>query len=123
LPSWGQESAGQHCENGKLSTEVAELAQAVTQRNAPLAPGEKVAPPNGFSVEKLPKTVQDAVRAGTMWINEKAEVLVYIDMPAPIWGAYLNQLSSLGRLLSGSSWTQTRQTTEFKHYRLCCQSQ
>jgi len=96
LPSWGQESAGQHCENGKLSTEVAELAQAVTQRNAPLALGEKEAPPNGFSVEKLPKTVQDAVRAGTMWINEKAEVLVYIDMPAPIWGAYLNQLSSLG---------------------------
>jgi hypothetical protein len=29
-------------------------------------------------------------------INEKAEVLVYIDMPAPIWGMYLNQLSSLG---------------------------
>ena len=76
--------------------EVAELAQAVTQRNAPLAPGEKVAPPNGFSGEKLPKTVQEAVRAGTMRINEKAEVLIYIDMSAPIWGMYLNQLSSLG---------------------------
>jgi len=42
------------------------LAQAVTQRNAPLAPGEKVVPPNRFSIEKLPKTVQDAVRAGTI---------------------------------------------------------
>ena len=31
-----------------------------------------------------------------MQINEKAEVLVYIDMQAPIWGMYLNQLSSLG---------------------------
>jgi hypothetical protein len=96
LPSCAQESAGQRCGNGKLSTEVAELAQAVTQRNAALAPGEKVAPPNGFSVEKLPKTVQDAIRAGKMRINEKAEVLVYFDMPAPIWGMYLNQLSSLG---------------------------
>src|SRR5215469_2539476 len=104
LPSWAQESAGQRCGNGKLSIEVAELAQAVTQRNAPLASGEKVAPPNGFSVEKLPKTVQDVVRAGTMRINEKAEVLVYIDMPAPIWGTYLNQLRPWGRLLSGSSW-------------------
>jgi hypothetical protein len=96
LPSAAQERAEQRCGNGKLSTEVAELAQAVTQRNVPLAPGEKVAPPNGFSVEKLPKTVQDAVRAGTMRINEKAEVLIYMDMPAPIWGMYLNQLSSLG---------------------------
>jgi len=40
LPSWGQETVGQRCANGKLSTEVAELAQAVTQRNAPLAPDE-----------------------------------------------------------------------------------
>jgi len=37
LPSWGQESAGQHCENGKLSTEVAELAQAVSR-----APGDQL---------------------------------------------------------------------------------
>jgi hypothetical protein len=31
-----------------------------------------------------------------MRLDENAEVLVYIDMPAPIWGMYLNQLSSLG---------------------------
>lgn len=80
----------------KLSTELADLARAIPQRNAPLAPGEKAAPPNGFSIEKLPKSVQDAVRSGMMRINENAEVQVYIDMPAPVWGSYFSQLSSLG---------------------------
>jgi hypothetical protein len=80
----------------KLSPELADLAQAIPQRNTPLATGEKVAPPNGFSVEKLPKSAQDAARAGVMRINENAEVQVYIDMPAPVWGSYLSQLSSFG---------------------------
>jgi hypothetical protein len=79
----------------KLSPQLADLAQAIPQRNAPLAEGEKVAPPNGFSIEKLPKSVQDTVHAGMMRINENAEVQVYIEM-TEAWGSNLTQLSSLG---------------------------
>src|SRR6266704_3719448 len=71
--------------NPKLSTELADLAQAIPQRNAPLAPGEKVAPPKGFSVDKLPESVRDAVRTGLMRINENAEVQVYIEITGTVF--------------------------------------
>ncbi len=82
--------------NPKLSTELADLAHFVPQRKAPLPPGEKVLPLEGFSVEKLPKSVQDAVHAGIMQINDKAEVQVYIETTGTIYGEQLTQLSSLG---------------------------
>lgn len=82
--------------NPKLSTELADLAHFVPQRKAPLPPGEKVLPPEGFSVEKLPKSVQDAVHAGIMQITDKAEVQVYIEMTGTIYGEQLTKLASLG---------------------------
>jgi hypothetical protein len=93
-----QTAIGQgHAENPKLSTELADLAQAVSQRTAPLTPGEKVGRPKGFSVEKLPKSLRDAVHAGAMRINEKGEVQVYIEVTGEtVYGGQVSQLSALG---------------------------
>ncbi len=62
----------------KLNSRLAELARAVPQRRGPIAEGERIPPPAGFSVEKLPKSVRDSVRTRRMRINNDAEVQVYI---------------------------------------------
>lgn len=82
--------------NPKLSRELAELADVVPQQKAPPPLGEKVMPMRGFSVEKLPKSVQDLIHAGLMQINNKAQVQVYIEMMGAIYGNQLSQLASLG---------------------------
>jgi len=81
--------------NPKLSTQLDELARAVPQRTAPLAPGERLAAPKGFAVQKLPKPIRDAIRAGMMRISSNAEVQVYIEV-AKINASNLAQLRSLG---------------------------
>src|SRR3989442_14079080 len=64
----------------KLSTQVAHLKRAVPQNTQPPAPGERIASPPGFAVEKLPKSIRDAVHAGQMHITNDAEVQVYISV-------------------------------------------
>jgi len=66
--------------NPKLSTQLADLAREVTQRGTPLAPGERITAPTGFSIAKLPKSARDAIKAGQMKVNEKGEVQVYIEL-------------------------------------------
>lgn len=89
--------SGQTGTNAKLSRELADLTVAITQRTAPLRPGEKVTAPEGFSLERLPKSVQDAVHAGVMQIDDKGEVQVSIEMTGTtVYGEQLTQLASLG---------------------------
>lgn len=66
--------------NPKLSTQLADLARVIKQRGTPLAPGERVTAPAGFSIAKLPKSARDAIKAGQMKVNEKGEVQVYIEV-------------------------------------------
>lgn len=79
----------------KLSTHLADLALAVPQRTAPLAQGERVGAPEGFSVAKLPKSVRDVIKAGQMHVNDKGEVQVYIELNE-ITPENLAQLHSYG---------------------------
>ena len=62
----------------KLSTPLAELARALPQQRGLIPQGQRIAPPTGFSLTTLPKSVRDAVRARMMRINNDAEVQVYI---------------------------------------------
>jgi len=62
----------------KLSTPLAELARALPQQRGLIPKGQRTAPPTGFSLTTLPKSVRDAVRARMMRINNDAEVQVYI---------------------------------------------
>jgi Subtilase family len=88
--------------NPKLSTQLADLARAVPQRSTPLAPGEKVAPPKGFSVENLPKSVRDAVHAGMMRINKNAEVQAYLEV-TKLTPDNLQQLRAAGATIQAVS--------------------
>lgn len=58
----------------KLSTPLAELAQAVPQHTGAVAQGQQITAPPGFSVEGLPKSLRDAIRARQMHITKNAEV-------------------------------------------------
>ena len=62
----------------KLSTPLADLARALPQQRGLIPEGQRIAPPTGFSLTTLPKSVRDAVRARMMRINKDAEVQVYI---------------------------------------------
>lgn len=62
----------------KLTTPLAQLARSTPQLRGPIPQGQRVAPPPGFSMETLPKSVQDAMRARMMRINKAGEVQVYI---------------------------------------------
>lgn len=77
----------------KLSTQIADLARAVPQRTAPLAPGENFSP--GFSIAKLPKSARDAIKAGHMKVSDTGEVQVYIELNE-ITSENLDQLRSYG---------------------------
>ncbi len=81
--------------NPKLSAQLDELARAVPQRTAPLTPGERVAAPKGFAVQRLPKPIRDAIRARMMRITGSAEVQVYIEVTT-VGVSNLAQLRSLG---------------------------
>lgn len=72
--------AKRHIKHPKLSTQIADLALAVPQRTTPLAANERVSVPTGFSIEGLPKSIQDATKAGLMKINASGEVQVYIEL-------------------------------------------
>lgn len=65
--------------HSKLSTQIADLARAVPQRTAPLAPGENVSAP-GFSIAKLPKSAHDSIKAGHIKVGDTGEVQVYIEL-------------------------------------------
>jgi Subtilase family len=79
VPASPSTPAKKHTKHPKLSTQIADLARAVPQRTTPLAANERVSVPTGLSVEKLPKSVQDATKAGLMKINANGEVQVYIE--------------------------------------------
>ena len=79
----------------KLTTLLAQLARAVPQQRGAIPKGQRVAPPAGFSLEALPKSIRDAVRVRRMRINKGAGVQVYIVM-AEITEENLEQLQSAG---------------------------
>src|SRR5258706_12784746 len=72
-------AGGPRHKHPKLSTHVADLRRAVSQRTQPPTPGERIEAPPRFDVKTLPKSVRDAVRAGQMHITKNAEVQVYIE--------------------------------------------
>ncbi len=79
----------------KLSTPLADLVGAVPQQRGPIPKGQRIAAPPGFSVEALPKSVRDLVRAGKMRINKDAEVQVYIQV-AEVTDENLQQFQAAG---------------------------
>ncbi len=84
----------------KLVGPLADLACAVPQDRTQVVAGQKIskeqlAPPAGFSIQKLPKSVRDAVDAGTMRINDKGEVQVYI-VVTDVSKQVLNELQTNG---------------------------
>jgi Subtilase family len=81
--------------NPKLSTQLAGLARAVAQRTTPLAPGEQLTAPAGFSIASLPKSARDAISAGQMKVNDQAEVQVYISV-SQLTEQKVQQLRSFG---------------------------
>ena len=82
----------------KLSTPLAGLARALRQQRGPIAKGQRVAPPPGFSLTTLPKSVRDAVRAGMMRINKDAEVQVYV-LVTVVTDENLRQLQNAGAII------------------------
>lgn len=95
VPASPSTSAKKHTKHPKLSTQIADLARAVPQRTTPLAANERVSVPTGLSVEKLPKSVQDATKAGLMKINTNGEVQVYIELTV-LDAQKLDELRSYG---------------------------
>ena len=81
--------------NPRLTTTLANLSRAITQQRGPLAQGQRVAPPPGFSIAALPKSVRDAVQTRRMRINKDAEVQVYIEV-SEVTDQNLNALRGLG---------------------------
>lgn len=84
-----------HMKNPKLSTQIAELATTGPQSTTPPAANERVSPPIGFSVQKLPQSLQSAIKAGLMKINASGEVQVYIELTA-LNAQRLDKLRSYG---------------------------
>ncbi len=79
----------------KLSTQLADLRRAASQRTQPPAPGERIEAPPRFDMETLPKSIRDAVRAGQMRITKDAAVQVYIEV-REITATNLESLQALG---------------------------
>jgi hypothetical protein len=79
----------------KLSTPLAELARSLPQQRGLIPEGQRIAAPPGFSLETLPKSARDAVRARMMRINKEAEVQVYI-LVTEVTVANLRQLQNAG---------------------------
>src|SRR5271154_4579392 len=80
--------------NPKLSTPIATLRSALPQAQGKITT-RTVTPPPNFAVENLPKSLQDAIRAGRMQINKNAEVQAFIEVTG-ITPARLATLQSLG---------------------------
>jgi len=81
--------------NPKLTTTLADLARAVPQQQGQIAEAQRIAPPTGFSLATLPKSVRDAVGAKRMRITKDAEVQVYIEV-SEVTDENLNALRALG---------------------------
>ena len=79
----------------KLSTPLADLARSLPQQQGPIPKGQRIAPPPGFSLTTLPKSVRDAVRTGMMRINKDAEVQVYVLVTA-VTDENLRELQNAG---------------------------
>lgn len=79
----------------KLSTVLAQLCHAIPQQQGAMSLGQRVPPPPDFSLDKLPKSVRDAVRTRMMRINKDAEVQVYIEV-SEVTDQNLNALRGLG---------------------------
>ena len=100
---WPQPLSGQQTNGAKsnsrkhpkLSTPLAALARSIPQQRGAIAQGERIAPPPDFSVNKLPKLVRDAARAGLMRINKEVEVQVYIRL-AEVTAENLRELQAAG---------------------------
>jgi hypothetical protein len=81
--------------NPKLSTQIADLRRAIPQTHGKVVAGQKIGAPAGFAVERLPKSLQDAIHAGRMQITHDAEVQAYIEVTA-ITRERLQRLQALG---------------------------
>jgi hypothetical protein len=92
VPAPAATPAKRHNKHPKLSTQIADLARALPQRTAPMAHNETVP---GFSVEALPKSIQDATKAGVMKINANGQVQVYIELTT-LDAQKLNELRTYG---------------------------
>src|SRR5207249_10491752 len=57
--------------------------------------GERVAPPPGFEIEVLPKSVRDAARGRMLRLNQNAEVQVYLHL-AEVTDDHLRELRAAG---------------------------
>ncbi len=79
----------------KLSSHLADLSRAVPQQRGAIPQGQRITPPPGFSIDAMPKSVRDAVRAGIMRINKDGEVQVYI-LVSEVNDENLNQLRAAG---------------------------
>src|SRR5204862_3211505 len=67
-------------QNPKLTTLLDDLARAVPQQRGAIPVGERVAPPPGFEIEVLPKSVRDAARGRMLRLNQNAEFQVYLHL-------------------------------------------
>ena len=100
---WPQPLSGQQTNGAKsnsrkhpkLSTPLAALARSTPQQRGAIAQSERIAPPPDFSVNKLPKLVRDAARAGMMRINKEVEVQIYIRL-AEVTEENLRELQAAG---------------------------
>ena len=81
--------------NPKLSTPLVLLSMNVKQETTRPAVAGAVRPPVGFSIETLPKPLQDAIHAGQMHVTDKGEVQVYIELSA-VTSPNLDELRSYG---------------------------
>lgn len=81
FPVLGEAAIGQRPQkNPKLSTLLVLLSMNVKQETARPTVAEAVRPPAGFSTDKLPKPLQDAMHAGQMHVTNNGEVQVYIEV-------------------------------------------
>jgi hypothetical protein len=81
FPVLGEAAIGQRPQkNPKLSTPLVLLSMNVKQETARPTVAEAVRPPAGFSTDKLPKPLQDAMHAGQMHVTNNGEVQVYIEV-------------------------------------------
>ena len=82
-------------QNPKLTTLLDDLARAVPQQRGAIPVGERVAPPPGFEIEVLPKSVRDAARGRMLRLNQNAEVQVYLHL-AEVTDDHLRELRAAG---------------------------
>lgn len=94
-PASSATSAPRLEKNPKLSSRIADLRRAIPQIHGQNSAGQKIVPPADFAVETLPKSLQDAIRAGKMQMNNRAEVQAYIEVTT-VTPQNLAELQALG---------------------------